>query len=987
LAEITRTMEEVVAENAKILEENNKILGENSELLARLEEAEDAIRAIRSGEVDAVVVSGPGGEQIYTLTGAEHTYRILVEAMNEGALVLSPDGIILYSNRTFAAMLGTPIYEVLGRSIYDFIADSDVEYLKQMLDQVNIRSSRNEINLKHTDLVSVPASISIGKLDTEDGPSVSAVVTDLTEHKHTEVELQLYREHLEEMVIERTKELTQSEKQVVNILESIGDGFVAFDSDWRYIYINPEADKQLRLVTGKTRDELLGKRLWEELPYPFESQTVDKYQKAVTEQVPVIFEEYYPKIDRWIQFRAFPSVGGLSVYLEDITQRRRMEEERESFLAQLQTNNAELSAVLSAIQDVVITYDTNMNVQRVNPVFMSLFGFDPVGLNVHEVIERTYCRWIDGRSFRFEEQPTPRALQGEVTNGQHFLVTRSDGKEMALETSSTPLSVGEQILGAVTVWHDITERKQAEAELRDSHERLHRILGTIPDGIINIDTRGQIVFVNEIALKILGTTRKELTGQICSTLIWGFTYPDGTTMSEEDIPFNKVLVTGQISTGIESTITRPDGRVVTLSVNVSPMRGPLGNVIGTVMSITDVSERKQIEQELVETKAEAERRLWELEAFISSMADGIILFDKNYKLIAINNSALQLMGITRELAFDTWTTLYSLQKLNGKPIPLEDYPSQLVLMGKTASELRFRMVTQWKESVVSMSASPVRDPKGEILGAALSFRDVADLVEFEHQREELLQRERHIADVLQRAVLPTEIISNMRDYEIAVMYRPALREAEIGGDFYDIFDLGDGRLAVLLGDVVGKGLAAAIRVASARHSVRSYAFLDSSPARVMTLTNEALSRDVDDDTQLLTAFFAVLDPKAGTITYSSAGQEPPVVSCRSGCFELKDIGGLPLGIMPGVSYEEFCRPLDSEDIVVMVTDGITEARTLDSVQFSHEGLIDYVTRHREKPLEEIATGLMEAATKHAGGQLQDDAAIVIFSPKRKGSDG
>ncbi len=969
MAEITRTLEEVLAEN--------------TELLARLEEAEDAIRAIRSGEVDAVVVSGPEGEQIYTLTGAEHTYRILVEAMNEGALILSPAGIILYSNRTFAAMLGTPIYEVLGRSIYDFIADSDVEHLKHMLNRANIHSSRNEISLKHTILGSIPTALSIGKLDTENGPSVSAVVTDLTEHKRTEDELQLYREHLEEMVIERTKELAQSEQQVVSILESIGDGFVAFDSDWRYIYINPEADKQLRLVTGKTRDELLGKKLWEEFPYLIETQTSANYKKAVAEQVPVVFDEYYQESDSWIQFRAFPSTGGLSVYLEDITQRRQVEEERELFLAQLQKNNAELSAVLSAIQDVVITYDTSMNVQRVNPAFISIFGFDPVGLNVREVIEQTYCRWLDGRPFRFEEQPTPRALQDEVTNGQHFLVTRLDGKDMALETSSTPLRVGDQILGAVTVWHDITERKQAEEALRDSHERLHRILGTIPDGIMNIDIKGQIVFVNEIALKILGTTRKELTGQICSTRNWIFTYPDGTPMSEEDAPFNQVLVTGQISTGIESTITRPDGRVVTLSVNVSPMRGPLGNIIGTMMSITDVSERKQIEQELMETKAEAERRLWELEAFISSMADGIILFDKNRKLIAINDSALRLLGITRELAFDTWTTLYSLQKLNGKPIPIEEYPSQLVLMGKTTSDLRFKMVTQWKKSVVTMSASPVRDPKGEILGAALSFRDVADLVEFEHQREELLARERHIAEVLQRAVLPTEIISDMHDYEIAVMYRPALREAEIGGDFYDIFDLGDGRLAVLLGDVVGKGLAAAIRVASARHSVRSYAFLDPSPARVMTLTNEALSRDIGDDCQLLTAFFAVLDPKAGTITYSSAGQEPPIVSCRSGCYELKDIGGIPLGIMPGVTYDESCRSLDSEDIVVMVTDGIIEARTPDSVQFSQEGLIDFITKHREKPLKEIAAGLLEAATQHAGGQLQDDAAIVVFSPTRK----
>ena len=103
----------------------------------------------------------------------------------------------------------------------------------------------------------------------------------------------------------------------------------------------------------------------------------------------------------------------------------------------------------------------------------------------------------------------------------------------------------------------------------------------------------------------------------------------------------------------------------------------------------------------------------------------------------------------------------------------------------------------------------------------------------------------------------------MLGYKFAVKYRPALREAEIGGDFYDIFDLGDNRIAVVIGDVAGKGLAAAIRVASARHAIRSYAYIDPRPARVMTLANEALCRDTTDVSQILTAFYAVLDPELG----------------------------------------------------------------------------------------------------------------------------
>src|SRR5712671_7497913 len=85
-----------------------------AELEARLEEAEELLRAIRSGEVDALVVSGPNGDQVYTLSGAEHPYRVMVETMSEGALILAPDRTIVYANRSFAAMLDMTLEDVIG---------------------------------------------------------------------------------------------------------------------------------------------------------------------------------------------------------------------------------------------------------------------------------------------------------------------------------------------------------------------------------------------------------------------------------------------------------------------------------------------------------------------------------------------------------------------------------------------------------------------------------------------------------------------------------------------------------------------------------------------------------------------------------------------------------------------------------------------------------------------------------------------------------
>jgi PAS domain S-box-containing protein len=156
----------------------------------------------------------------------------------------------------------------------------------------------------------------------------------------------------------------------------------------------------------------------------------------------------------------------------DITEHKRMEEEQLHLFELARQRNAETEAVFEAINDAVLIYDTNMNVQRVNSMFIPTYGFDPVNLNVREIIQRTQCRWPDGRPFRFEEQPTPRALRGETVLNQHFLITRPNGVEMALETSSGPLRSGDDITGTVTVWHDITERKQMEEDLRRSRDEL-----------------------------------------------------------------------------------------------------------------------------------------------------------------------------------------------------------------------------------------------------------------------------------------------------------------------------------------------------------------------------------------------------------------------------------------------------------------------------------------------------------------------------------
>ncbi len=207
---------------------------------------------------------------------------------------------------------------------------------------------------------------------------------------------------------------------------------------------------------------------------------------------------------RWVELSGSFELAGdgsplrLVGVLRDITERMAAEHERANLLAQVQQRYGETEAVLSAINDAVLIYDTDMNVRRVNAMFVSTYGFDPVGLNVREVIDRTRCRLLDGRPLRLDEQPTPRALQGEKVVNKRYWITRFDGAEVALETSSGPLYSGDDVVGSVTVWHDITSQMATEKALRQSQEDLNRAqaVGQIGSWRMNVQ-RNELLWSDE----------------------------------------------------------------------------------------------------------------------------------------------------------------------------------------------------------------------------------------------------------------------------------------------------------------------------------------------------------------------------------------------------------------------------------------------------------------------------------------------------------
>jgi len=163
-------------------------LGELTELRTRLAEAADTLRAIRTGEVDSVVISGKKGHQIFTLEGAEHAYRVLIESMNEGALTLTSDTTILYANDCFARMAQCPLEQVIGSSFRRFLSKADLTMLRPLLLKKGKAGSKIQVRLRVGGNSEVPVQISIRFLSKNDfnQATIGMVVTDMSESRRAE---------------------------------------------------------------------------------------------------------------------------------------------------------------------------------------------------------------------------------------------------------------------------------------------------------------------------------------------------------------------------------------------------------------------------------------------------------------------------------------------------------------------------------------------------------------------------------------------------------------------------------------------------------------------------------------------------------------------------------------------------------------------------------------------------------------------------------
>lgn len=207
---------------------NQQLLDELQELTLRMTESEETLRAILNGEVDGLVIHTAEGDRVFTLSGADHPYRIMIEAMSEGAVTLAADGTILFCNHSFAAILHDSLEKIAGSSIFQYLSSTDIPLFKGLFERDLKKNSKLELALKAKGNNSLPVLLSISTLGLADAQdAICMVVTDLTEQKRNEAmrieekALQKAHDRLEAEVEERTVELRTALSEIQTMKEQL----------------------------------------------------------------------------------------------------------------------------------------------------------------------------------------------------------------------------------------------------------------------------------------------------------------------------------------------------------------------------------------------------------------------------------------------------------------------------------------------------------------------------------------------------------------------------------------------------------------------------------------------------------------------------------------------------------------------------------------------------------------------------------------------
>ena len=367
-----------------------ELLKEMEELRFQLQEAEDAIEAIRTGQVDALVVKTETGHELYTLKSADQTYRVFIEKMKEGAVTLDKNETILYSNSQFASMMGLPLTRIIGMPFYQFVPGRYTDSLKALIKKGWESDSKGEICLKKKNNETTPFLLSFTSLELDEGKALSIILTDLTIQKETEKQLQLkneqledarrhaaiMNEELEEIVKERTRDLFMSREHFKFLADNIPVIVWTAQADGSSDYFN----KQWYEYTGLSVEESKGTGAQKALHPDDKDSTIKAWETAIKNKTSFRFEYRIRKVSdgtfRWHIGQGEPftdTTGNIIAWFGtsmDIEDQKKELEKKDEFISmashELKTPLSSLKGYVQLIGRQTLPDPVNKYVEKAN---------------------------------------------------------------------------------------------------------------------------------------------------------------------------------------------------------------------------------------------------------------------------------------------------------------------------------------------------------------------------------------------------------------------------------------------------------------------------------------------------------------------------------------------------------------------------------------------------------------------------------------------
>jgi PAS domain S-box-containing protein len=428
----------------------------------------------------------------------------------------------------------------------------------------------------------------------------------------------------------------ETERKVATILESITDAFVAFDRDWRYTYVNRAAAK----ILHKTPEELLGKHVWNEVFPELVGGIADReLHRAVAQQVPVSWEEFGEPIQCWLEANAYPSPTGVAVYFRDVTDRKQAEAERERLLHELEIERARFEAVLRQMPAGVMIADAASNkLVLANEQTKQIVGYgyeQLLELEDYAPLIPSEIFHLDGQLYSPNEYPLVRSLKtGEVVTNEEIEIHRNDGSCIFINLNSAPILDNQgQIVAAVVVFQDVSERKRVEQALRESESQLRGLFDANLIGIIIGDFQGNILEVNDAWLATLGYTREEVLSPEVNFL--EITPPEFRHLDEQAMAQMKQV--GRHAP-FEKEYIRKDGTRVPVLIGTAYLGGPNNLGVGFLI---DLTERKRLESAL-------QQREQQFKMVAENAPDIISRIDAEFRHLYVSPSVELATGIPSE---------------------------------------------------------------------------------------------------------------------------------------------------------------------------------------------------------------------------------------------------------------------------------------------------------------------------------------------------